>query len=58
MTLKYKSGSKSYKLQSLLDLQIITIKYESGIYLEIFLLKSSSTLTSDGVEIVSSKYVG
>ena len=58
MTLKYNSGSKSYKLQSLLDLQIITIKYERGIYLETFLLKSSSTLTSDGVEIVSSKYVG
>lgn len=56
--LKYKSGGKSYKLQSLLDLQIITIKYESGIYLETFLLKSSSTLTSDRVEIVSSKYVG
>lgn len=56
--LKYKSGGKSCKLQSLLDLQIITIKYESGIYLETFLLKSSSTLTSDGVEIVSSKHVG
>lgn len=56
--LKYKSGGKSYKRQSLLDLQIITIKYESGIYLETFLLKGSSTLTSDGVEIVYSKYVG
>lgn len=56
--LKYESGGKSFQLQSLLGLQIITIKYESGTYLEIFLLKSSSTLTSDGVEIVSSKYIG